>query len=168
MKKLLLLLGTLLAFFIATAQYSDPNIPKPTSGYGADASHTVAVKSFVNPAYPSRNIVIYHPGDIATKVPTIFYSHGYGGNSPVSITGMLEFVAKKGYAIVFVPYQTLITTVEENYDNLLNGFRKAARVYPGIIDTTKVGFMGQVCGFIQRPLEPSCSPTFWSQHWHSC
>jgi hypothetical protein len=146
MKKFLLLLGTVLTFFIATAQYSDPNIPKPTSGYGADGTHTVAVESFPNPAFPARNIVIYHPGDIATKVPTIFYSHGYGGNNPVNITAMLEFVAKKGYAIVFVPYQTLVTSVEENYDNLLNGFRKAARDYPGIIDTTKVGFMGHSFG----------------------
>ena len=32
---------------------------------------------------------------------------------------MLNFVAMKGYAIVFVPYQTLGVTVEDRYANLV-------------------------------------------------
>lgn len=143
------LLTALLSLFFAAAafaQYNDPNIPKPVSGYGADGTHTPAVISFANVFFPGNNILIYYPSDIGTKVPTIFYSHAFGGNNPVNITAMLEFVAKKGYAIVFVPYQTIGPTVEQRYANLLAGFRKAARDYPGIIDTTKVGFMGHSFG----------------------
>ena len=125
-----------------TSVYYDPNYPKPSSGYGADGSHTVGVVSFSNPYYPSQNINIYYPSDIVGKVPTIFYSHAYGGYNPVGVDGMLYFVARKGYAIVFVPYQTTGVTVLNRYANLLNGFQLAARNYPNIIDTTEVGFMG--------------------------
>lgn len=127
-------------------QYADPNYPKPTSGYGADGTHTVGIVSFPNPHYPSKDIEIYYPSDILTKVPTIFYSHAFGGNNSANISGMLQFVAKKGYAIVYVPYQTVGVTVSERYDNLLSGFRKAARDYPSIIDTTMVGFLGHSFG----------------------
>lgn len=128
------------------AQYSDPNVGKPTSGYGSDGTYTVATESFNNANYNGQNIVIYHPQEIATPVPTIFYSHGYGGNNPIFVKGLTDFVAKKGYALVFVPYQTFGVTVPERYENLLQGFRKAARDYPNIIDTTRAAFMGHSFG----------------------
>ena len=146
MKNFFLLVALLMVSTILPAQYSDPNIAKPSSGYGADGTHPVGVVAFPNPAYPGRNIEIYHPANIITKVPTIFYAHGYGSSSPATVMGMLQFVAKKGYAVVFVPYPTFSLSVEDRYDNLLNGFRKAARDYPGIIDTTRVGFMGHSFG----------------------
>lgn len=132
---------------IAFAQYADPNYAIPAVGYGSNGSHTVAVETFENVNFPDHTVNVYHPGDITTPVPTIFYSHAYGGNDPENIIGMLEFVAKKGYAIVYVPYQTLATTsIQERYDNLKAGFRKAAQDYPEIISTDKVGFMGHSFG----------------------
>lgn len=132
--------------FLATAQYSDPNIGKPSSGYGSDGPYTVASESFNNVNFPGEDIVIYHPQEINTPVPTIFYSHGYGGNNPLYIKGLTDFVAKKGYALVFVPYQTTGVSVPLRYENLLQGFRKAARDYPNIIDTTRAAFMGHSFG----------------------
>lgn len=132
--------------FLTLAQYSDPNVGKPVSGYGSDGTYTVAAESFNNVNFNGENIVIYHPQEITTPVPTIFYSHGYGGNNPNNIKGLTDFVAKKGYALVFVPYQTFGVTVLDRYENLLQGFRKAARDYPGIIDTTRAAFMGHSFG----------------------
>lgn len=125
--------------------YTGP-IPKPTSGYGTDGSYTVATQSFANPNFSGHDIVIYYPAGITSPVPTIFYSHAFGGNNPNNISGFLNFVAKKGYAVVFVPYQTTGVTIEERYSNLLNGFIQAAQSYPNIIDTTKVGFVGHSFG----------------------
>ncbi len=125
--------------------YTGP-IPKPTSGYGSAGSYNVATQSFTNPNFLTRDIVIYYPEGITAPVPTIFYSHAYGGNNPDNISGFLNFVAKKGYAVVFVPYQTTGVTVQQRYSNLLNGFIKAARDYTNIIDTTKVGFVGHSFG----------------------
>lgn len=146
MKKICLLLTTLLAQ-VAMAQYADPNFPKPLSGYGSDGTHPVAVETFPNVNFLGHSINVYHPADITTPVPTIFYSHAYAGTDPENIIGMLEFVAKKGYAIVYVPYQTLATTTTpERYNNLKSGFRRAAQLYPGIISTDKVGFLGHSFG----------------------
>lgn len=141
---------TTLIFFLsaysALAQIYTGPIPKPSSGYGADGSNTVAVERYANPNYPTEDIRIYYPSGISSPVPTIFYSHGFGGYDPLNITGLLNFVAKKGYAIVFVPYQTNGVTSQQRYTNLLNGFMKSARDFPNIIDTTKVGFMGHSFG----------------------
>ncbi len=125
--------------------YTGP-IPKPTSGYGTDGNYTVATQSFANPNFSGHDIVIYYPAGITSPVPTIFYSHAFGGNNPNNISGFLNFVAKKGYAVVFVPYQTTGVTVQDRYSNLLNGFIQAAQNYPNIIDTTKVGFVGHSFG----------------------
>jgi dienelactone hydrolase len=125
--------------------YTGP-IPKPTSGYGTDGSYTVATQSFANPNFSGQNIVIYYPAGITSPVPTLFYSHAFGGNNPNNISGFLNFVAKKGYAVVFVPYQTTGVTIEDRYNNLLNGFIQAAQNYPNIIDTTKIGFVGHSFG----------------------
>lgn len=129
------------------AQYSDPNIQKPNSGYGSDGPHPVGIISFRNPKFLTKDIEIYYPSDVQTKVPTVFYSHAFGGNLSENIIGMLQYVAKKGYAIVYVPYQTSsVVNVDERYTNLTEGFLKAARDYPNIIDTTRVGFMGHSFG----------------------
>lgn len=130
----------------ALAQLYTGPIPKPTSGYGSDGSYTVATQSFPNPNYPTEDIKIYYPLGISSSVPTIFFSHGFGGYLPANVSGLLDFVAKKGYAIVFVPYQTSAVTHGQRYNNLLSGFIKAARDFPNIIDTTKVGFMGHSFG----------------------
>lgn len=145
----LFIYSTILAAFNALSTfgqtYAGP-IPKPTSGYGSDGSYSVATQSFNNPNFPGHDIVVYYPTGIASPVPTIFYSHAFGGNNPDNISGFLNFVAKKGYAVVFVPYQTTGVTIQERYSNLLTGFTKAARDYPNIIDTTKVGFVGHSFG----------------------
>ena len=146
MNKLLLLIMLTGSSLSIKAQYNDPAIPKPSNGYGADGNHTIQVITFSNPNFINKNIEIYYPGDLTTKVPTIFYSHAYGGNISANISGMLNFVARKGYAIVYVPYQTTGVTVQDRYTNLLQGFRLAARTYPNIIDTTRVGFMGHSFG----------------------
>ena len=142
--QLILLLFT--PFLGFTQPYSDPNVGKPTSGYGSDGTYTVATESFNNANFNGEDIVIFHPQEITTPVPTIFYSHGYGGNNPLYIKGLTDFVAKKGYALVFVPYQTTGVSVPARYENLLEGFRKAARDYPQIIDTTRAAFMGHSFG----------------------
>ncbi len=125
--------------------YTGP-IPKPTTGYGSDGSYSIAITSFSNPNYPTEDIRIFYPSGITSSVPTIFYSHGFGGYDPVNILGLLNFVARKGYAIVFVPYQTTGVTNAQRYNNLLSGFIKSARDFPSIIDTTRVGFMGHSFG----------------------
>ena len=147
MKNLLTILALLACSTVAAfAQIYTGPVPKPTSGYGAEGSNSVAVEAFSNPNYPTEDIRIYYPAGIAASVPTIFYSHGFGGYQPANIMGLLQFVAKKGYAIVFVPYQTSGVTSAQRYDNLLSGFLQSARDFPYIIDTTRVGFMGHSFG----------------------
>ena len=137
--------GFLLSLQLFGQIYSGP-IAKPLSGYGSDGLHTIGIESFSNPNFPTEDILIYHPSDLSTPVPTLFYSHAYGGNIPLTIQGLLNWTARKGYAMVFVPYQTAGVSVSERYENLLEGFRKAARDFPTIIDTTRVGFMGHSFG----------------------
>lgn len=96
-----------------SAQYDDPIFPKPQSGYGADGSYPVEVTTFPSPDFPGEIIEIFHPDGVTGAVPTLFFSHGFGGTFSNYVRGMLEFIAKKGYAAVFVPYPTTGASIVE-------------------------------------------------------
>lgn len=55
-------------------------------------------------------------------------------------------IASNGYAVVYVPYRSIFVTMSERYATLYDGFLKAARTFPSIIDTTQVGFYGHSLG----------------------
>lgn len=121
-------------------------IQKPVSGYGADGKNKVAVISFPSPAYAGKNVDIFYPAGITAPVPVIFYCHPFGGEDSTGNMGLYEFIAKKGYAVVFSPYPTLNATVDQRYNCLWLGFKKAVTDYPTIIDTKKAGFVGYSFG----------------------
>lgn len=121
-------------------------ISRPSSGYGADGTYAVSEIDFPNTEYPGTNVTIFYPTGISSPRPTIFYSHPYGGESKEYNRGLFEFIAKKGYVVVFVPYATNDTSIDHRYTTLWTGFTKAAADYPRIIDTRKVGFMGHSFG----------------------
>lgn len=121
-------------------------ISRPQSGYGADGEYTVAKVSFPSPLYSGKNVEIFYPKGITTPRPTIFYSHPFGGEESSYNIGLYEFIAKKGYVVVFAPYPTTGVTVDERYSTLWESFKKAVTDYPNIIDTSKVGFMGHSFG----------------------
>ncbi|OOV18510.1 alpha/beta hydrolase [Flavobacterium sp. LM4] len=121
-------------------------ISRPASGYGADGTFSVAKISFASPAYEGKNVQIFYPQGITSPKPVIFYSHPYGGEESAYNIGLYEFIAKKGYVVVFAPYPTTGVTIDERYNTLWQSFKKAVTDYPEIIDTKKVGFMGHSFG----------------------
>lgn len=121
-------------------------IARPKSGYGSDGTYTVAKIMFPSPLYSGKNVEIFYPKGITSPRPVIFYSHPYGGEESAYNIGLYEFIAKKGYVVVFAPYPTTGVTVDERYNTLWQSFTKAVTDYPGIIDTKKVGFMGHSFG----------------------
>lgn len=121
-------------------------ISRPQTGYGADGNYTVAKISFPSPLYNGKNVEIFYPKGITSPKPTIFYSHPYGGEESAYNIGLYEFIAKKGYVVVFAPYPTIANSVDLRYNTLWESFKKAAADYPNIIDTSKVGFMGHSFG----------------------
>lgn len=142
----LVLLFALLPCLLLAQIYVGP-IPKPSGGYGADGQHVADSLQFANPLYAQKSASLYYPEGISSAVPTVFYAHGFGGESPAFYEGFLKFVASKGFAAVFVPYAaSLEYSVEERYQMLEAGFVKAARDFPEIIDTTRVGFAGHSFG----------------------
>lgn len=124
----------------------DGPISRPTSGFGADGTYKVSETEFQNTEYPGTKVTIFYPTGITSPEPTIFYSHPYGGENKEFNRGLFEFIAKKGYVVVFVPYMTNDVSVDHRYLTLWTGFTKAAANYPNIIDTLKVGFMGHSFG----------------------
>jgi pimeloyl-ACP methyl ester carboxylesterase len=121
-------------------------ISRPQSGYGADGTHTAAKVSFASPLYAGKKVDIFYPQDMTGPRPTIFYSHPYGGEESEYNIGLFEFIAKKGYTVVFAPYPTFGASIDERYSTLWESFSEAVSKYPAIIDTTQVGFMGHSFG----------------------
>ncbi|MEN2401751.1 alpha/beta hydrolase [Flavobacterium sp. MC2016-06] len=146
-----------LLFASCSKETSDPSTPyvdddlagpisRPASGYGADGTYTVAKITFPSPVYTGKNVEIFYPQGITSPKPTIFYSHPYGGEESAYNIGLYEFIAKKGYVVVFAPYPTTGVTVDDRYNTLWQSFKKAVTDYPNIIDTKQVGFMGHSFG----------------------
>lgn len=121
-------------------------IQKPTAGYGADGPYEVAELDFPNPEYAGTQVSIFYPKGITTPRPTIFFSHPYGGEDKAYNIGLYNFIAKKGYVVVFVPYRTFDSSIDHRYETLWKGFKAAVSGYPNLIDTKKVGFMGHSFG----------------------
>lgn len=121
-------------------------ISRPASGYGKDGSFSVAKVSFPSPVYTGKAVDIFYPQGITSPKPVIFFSHPFGGEESSYNIGLFEFIAKKGYVVVFAPYPTTGVTVDERYNTLWQSFKKAVTDYPTIIDKTKVGFMGHSFG----------------------
>lgn len=121
-------------------------ISRPKTGYGSDGNYSVAKITFPSPLYNGKNVEIFYPKGITSAKPTIFYSHPFGGEESAYNIGLYEFIAKKGYVVVFAPYPTSGVTVDERYNTLWQSFKKAVTDYPNIIDTKKVGFMGHSFG----------------------
>ncbi|SFW69137.1 alpha/beta hydrolase [Chitinophaga sancti] len=134
------------------ANYPDDDlegpVARPASGYGADGSYTVASVSFDSPTYSGKKVTLFYPKEAKGPVPVIFYSHPYGGEEVSYNIGLYNFIAKKGYAVVFAPYPTTgaNVNVDSRYNTLWQSFLKAVNDYPAIIDTKKVGFMGHSFG----------------------
>jgi hypothetical protein len=121
-------------------------IQKPASGYGSDGPYQVAEIDFPNPEYSGTQVSIFYPKGITSPRPTIFFSHPYGGEEKEYNIGLYNFIAKKGYVVVFVPYRTVDISIDHRYETLWKGFTTAVSNYPNIIDTKKVGFMGHSFG----------------------
>jgi hypothetical protein len=121
-------------------------ISRPQSGYGADGTHTVGQVSFNSPLYAGKKVDVFYPKDMTGPRPTIFYAHPYGGEESAYNIGLFEFIAKKGYVVVFAPYPTFGVSIDERYNTLWQSFSQAVSLYPNIIDTKQVGFMGHSFG----------------------
>ena len=150
MKKLIPLLLSIIINSNITkciAQVYEGPIPPITNGYGAFGNQVVSVINFDNPQNTSsfeNDVSIFYPSGTATPKPTLLFSHGYLATDTTFFAPLLNFIASKGFVAVYVP-QTAFG-VCENYPILLEGFKKAARDYSNIIDTTRIGIMGHSFG----------------------
>ncbi|MEM9325855.1 MAG: alpha/beta hydrolase [Bacteroidota bacterium] len=153
----MILLAGWLVLFVSCRPGTDPEvpgpdddlteqIPKPALGYGSDGPFTVAKSEVASPLFPGRSIEIFYPEGMEGPRPTLFFCHALGGDQSSFYQGLLDFVAMKGYAIVFAPYPTSGVTIEDRYRILWDSFQRAVDRFPDIITTQKVGFVGHSFG----------------------
>lgn len=147
---ILMLLLSLLMLHNAKAQYQGP-VDSISSGYGAYGSDSVAVVSIPNDYWANYDIKVYYPQNLTSPAPTIYYAHGFGSYEVALQEEMLQHMASRGYAVVFVPYQASFD-FSGHYLSLYSGFIKASRALPAVIDTTQVGFYGHSFGAGAAPV----------------
>lgn len=131
---------------VVTLTPLDGPVDRPSDGYGKDGMNEVEKLVFPSPTIAGRNVEIFHPKDQNGPRPTLFFSHPYGGNESIYNLGLFEFVARKGYVIVYAPYQTATGSNEERYTSLWESFKQAVTDYPELINSRKVGFIGHSFG----------------------
>src|SRR6186713_15728 len=91
----------------------DGPISRPSAGYGKDGTYAVAKDSFPSPLYAGKYVCVFHPAGVTSSRPVIFFSHPYGGEESSYNIGLFNFIAKKGYVVVFAPYPTLGVSIDD-------------------------------------------------------
>ncbi|TGK27926.1 alpha/beta hydrolase [Leptospira gomenensis] len=114
-------------------------------GYGSRGSRSVSSFALQNPSAP-RNVCVYYPSDVSSKVPVLFLIHGFSSPSAEAYYPLIDFYVSKGYAVVFPIYISDRRDPNENYKIMLDGIDYAVGQFDGIMDTTRVGYLGHSYG----------------------
>ncbi|MGI9056102.1 MAG: hypothetical protein ACR2F2_09910 [Pyrinomonadaceae bacterium] len=123
----------------------------PLAGeYGSFGQFSVTRQVIAHPdAGAPAPISVFVPSNAsaANKVPVVFFAHGFGGTSYLFYETLMRQLAGNGYIVVFSPYTaSLFSTHAARYNQLWNGFQKAAQDLSSIMDLTKTGFAGHSYG----------------------
>lgn len=127
------------------AAYQGP-VPAPSDAFGGPGSYVVITETFPSPDWPGHVVTVLRPDGAVGPRPTWFFAHGFGGTDPALYGELLTHLASHGEVVVFSPYPTELLRVSDNYTTMYDGFTAAAARYPGVIDTTRVGFAGHSYG----------------------
>jgi hypothetical protein len=117
-----------------------------TAEYGSDGSRRVITETFVHPQWPREKVYVFHPANISSPAPVIFFSHAYGATSPKYYAKLIDHIVSRGYVVVYSPYKTLRSSNSQRYALLWSGFAAASAKYGKFMDLTKVGFVGHSFG----------------------
>ncbi|HEY0048214.1 MAG TPA: hypothetical protein VGB68_02935 [Pyrinomonadaceae bacterium] len=123
----------------------------PLAGeYGSFGQFAVTRQSIPNPdPNAPAPISVFVPANATaqTRVPVVFFAHGFGGTSFQFYETLLRQLSSYGYIVVFSPYTAnLFAAHATRYNQLWNGFAAAVQQYGDIMDTTRAGFAGHSYG----------------------
>lgn len=124
----------------------DANVAAITTGYGADGESEVEMQTVDNPGFPRKPVEVYLPKRMVTKRPVIFFSHGYGPNREESYDDLIRHLVTRGYIVVYSTYPMLGADMDGRYEALRAGFDAAVNKFAGVMDLTRVGFVGHSFG----------------------
>lgn len=124
-------------------------LPAP-GDYGGEGAFSVTRQTVANPEPNTpAPVSVYLPSNATaqTRVPVIFFAHGYGGTDYQYYDALLRQIASNGYAVVFTPYTAnIFSNHPTRYQQMWAGFQAAVAQYASILDTTRVGFAGHSYG----------------------
>jgi Cutinase len=141
--------------FVIRAQIMPCTLSKATTlplagEYGSFGQFAVTRLSIPNPdPNAPAPISVFVPSNATpqTRVPVVFFAHGFGGTSYQFYETLLRQLASNGYIVVFSPYTAnLFTPHATRYNQLWNGFLTAVQQHGNLMDTTRVGFAGHSYG----------------------
>ena len=152
-----LLILSFLLFFVSAIKAQIPlctNLKVTTlparGDYGSDGQYAVTLQSIANPkANAPAPVSVYLPSNASTqtRVPVIFFAHGFGGTDFQYYDALSRQLASNGYAVVFAPYTAnLLTSNTARYQQMWAGFQAAVQQFGNVLDTTRVGFAGHSYG----------------------
>ncbi len=157
MRLILLSFFSFLVVGLFAQAYEGP-YPEITNGYGAFGNHPIAEKKFDNQYLLSLGynhgddgveITIRYASDIQGPMSTVLFASGYGQYDPYTFDKLLDFIAKKGYCVVFTPYPTNTSWANALYNGMNQAIDENSGVNAGdlnIIEKSKIGFFGHSLG----------------------
>lgn len=143
----------------------DIYIPPITTGYGADGSYSIDIRSVGGETQGT----VFLPKGVATPSPVIFLAHGYGPNKCESYLPLIDHMVSRGYIVVFGTFPMFRATIDQRYADLWNGFDAAVRQFGPRMDLTRIGVVGHSFGGGATPaLLEKAMARGWGGRGHLC
>lgn len=105
-------------------------------------------ESFKSPLWKHGRVHVFYQHGLVDKCPAIFLTHTYGATNPEAYLSLIKHIVNKGYVVVFSPTRRVTFTTKQihKYDIIFAGYIEAVLRFPGIIDTSRIGFVGHGFG----------------------
>lgn len=116
------------------------------AGFGRAGPHAAEEREVAHPGWPGRSVHLFLPRGAQGPVPVVFFAHGFGATQPIHYRRLLEHLVSRGQAVVYAPYKTAAATHRERYEMLWAGFLAGAEQGAGMLDLSRVGFLGHSFG----------------------
>jgi len=138
-----------IAFFLSNGICGNScDIAPVDSGFGAPGTYKIVVDTFPAPVVsPRSRLYVFRP-DTREKAPCILFCPKYGSENPAEYSGMITYLASKGFVVVYPPYRAQVFTRKSIEVTTLTDemFGIVAGVIRPYIDTTRIGFIGHSYG----------------------
>jgi len=137
-----------LALTTTILTHATPSFQPIRTGYGSNGIHSVIRDSIPHPGWSGHHVYLFRPDIDDGMRPVVFFCHGIGADDPQNYDALITHLVSTGFCVIYSPYRTSQAMImpQPAYGKMWDGLSKGAQHWSGLIDTSRIGFVGHSYG----------------------